>query len=195
MGTNNIRGVFPSLKMNLEVRYETLLERDYIFLLEYAQEVSRYRTRPFNIRCNKKSYTVTFLVEQKGYEKVVECIRIKKVARPTEVNRLIAIEEWCLGRGLGFEKITDEDIRSGWLLENIKHIHKFARYPVDSHLKVQIQRLISQTSTPRLEDILHLFGDFERAHAYVVLMNMIWNHEIQLPLESAPIPRYLVAKR
>ena len=45
----NVIGKFPSIKMGRMVAFESLLERDFIYLLDHAEEVTWFEEQPLTI--------------------------------------------------------------------------------------------------------------------------------------------------
>jgi hypothetical protein len=62
----NIVGHFPSLKLGRMVAFESLIERDFIYLLDYEPAVEHFSEQPLVIRYQhagkKRQYTPDFHV-------------------------------------------------------------------------------------------------------------------------------------
>lgn len=187
--------MFPSLKMNGPVYYDTLLERDYVYLLEYAVDVNGYYIRPSSIEWSKTKLAPTFLVVRNDRKTCVELARESEAPVRKPTRRVAAVKEWCATRDIEFEVMTDAAIRSGYLLENVKYLHRFARHIAPSEVQDRIRQEIARSDAQRVEDVIDAFEPSERGRAYSALMNMVWNHEIHIPIELTPIPRcYAVSK-
>jgi hypothetical protein len=68
-GGNTI-GHFPSLKMGRMIDYESLIERDLIYLLEFEQDVTWYAEQPLTIPYHyeekERDYTPDFHIVCQG---------------------------------------------------------------------------------------------------------------------------------
>jgi len=86
-GSKKNIGFFPSIKNGRPVAFESHIERDFLYLLEYDRNVVNYYEQPFTINYKQndrqRRYTPDFLVirsdktqviEIKPYEKYIEII-------------------------------------------------------------------------------------------------------------------------
>src|SRR5437588_206487 len=84
-GSRKIIGKFPSLLMGLVVKWESKLERDFIYLLEFDSDVISYREQPIRIIyfLDGKScrYTPDFLVVRKNKRQIIEVKPKDKIFR------------------------------------------------------------------------------------------------------------------
>ena len=73
-GTKKVIGKFASLKMKRVIWWESQLERDYIYLLEFDPDVASYDEQPLRIEYylngKKHRYTPDFLV-RKGNKRII----------------------------------------------------------------------------------------------------------------------------
>jgi hypothetical protein len=128
-------GKTPSLKAGRPVWWESLLERDYIVLLEFDPDVITFGEQPFRVRYSfegrVRHYTPDFLVERKNKWQVVE-VKSKEKASSEDFRlfRLSAEPEILKGarklmadddeRACEFVVATEEKIRVQPRLENVK---------------------------------------------------------------------------
>lgn len=108
-----IGGVFKSLKMRKEIRFRSLLELQYLLMIENDEKVKSFEYEPFHIKMeNNSSYTPDFLVnnsvvvelKSKKYVENVEGIKEK-----VEYKKSQAIK-YCKEHGYEYKIIYDEDI-------------------------------------------------------------------------------------
>ena len=73
----NVVGRFPSLKMGRMIAFESLLERDFIYLLDYNARVEWFEEQPLMIEYVEADrplhYTPDFQVLEAGQCVLVEC--------------------------------------------------------------------------------------------------------------------------
>src|SRR5258708_29523779 len=85
---SNIIGRYPSLKMGRMVAFESTIERDYIYLLDYEPAVTSFAEQPLTIDyfCDGTMfhYTPDFHAVENGQNVMVECKQIRFVE--TEEN-------------------------------------------------------------------------------------------------------------
>src|SRR5215470_15370705 len=84
----NVIGTFPSLKMREQIPYESTIERDLLYFLEYETNVVCYQAQPFAITGSSAdgaahSYIPDFQVIRTDSKEIVEC---KPAARLNEAH-------------------------------------------------------------------------------------------------------------
>lgn len=139
-GSKKHIGTFPSEKNGRPIDWESLLERDYIYLLEFDRGVKSYTEQPLTLttRYNGKNYKYTpdvlvvrdkktILVEVKPKNKLMRLLEDDVFKRKVE-----AANNYCSENGYKFVVVTDEEIQAGNLLTNVKRLFKFSRIVVPS---------------------------------------------------------------
>ena len=127
----SLTGQITSLKRNDQVDFESSLERDYIHLLEFDDEVRIYYEQPLKIEFAKRYYIPDFYVEY--WDGKIEIVEIKYstdlIENAKSYNaKFKAAEEFCKENNLSFKILTEKDIRSDYLfnvkfLQNIRMKH------------------------------------------------------------------------
>lgn len=104
--------------------WESPVERDYIYLLEFDLDVSFFKEQPVKIKYKYKNkprkYTPDFYVERNSTRELIEVKPASKVNDPKNIIRFLAGAQYCKNKGYVFKVVTDEQIRKGNLLSNIK---------------------------------------------------------------------------
>lgn len=125
---------FPSLKLNKIVLCQSLLERDYVYLLERDISVIRYKEQPckiyYTVEGNRHRYTPDFLVERKNKKQIVEVKPARQVAKENFQALFRIIAQICLQEGYEFVVVTDTMIRAQPRLGNIKMMYRYAKVPL-----------------------------------------------------------------
>lgn len=115
-------GLVQSKKTQTALRFESTLERDFIYLLEFDPSVDFYIDQPFtiyyfDINKKKRKYTPDFLVQYIDKNKKSEVIEIK-YKKNLDANSLQlkpkfdAARNFCKLNNLNFRVITDNEIRN-----------------------------------------------------------------------------------
>lgn len=188
----NIIGHFPSLKMGRMIDYESLIERDFIYLLEFEQDVIWYAEQPLTIsyQHNEKelSYTPDFHVLWGGRDVLVECKPQEFAESDRNQLKFKAAQAWCAARGWTFRVITDVQLRSGYRLHNIKLLTQFARYHVETEVKSYICTFLTTALSPvTIADVMISVAPREPQSVMIPILHMAFHHELVLPLDDAPI--------
>ncbi len=141
--------------------YESLNERDYMYLLEIDPDVVSYSSQPLKISYTLNNqirrYTPDFLVQRRSLQQIVE-IKPKKQLNHDQNLQLFQVMT-SLGQSQGWEfvVITDEMIRKEPLLSNVKLLYRYAQIPLTlQNLIVCHQYFTNQPPIPLLTAQNHL---------------------------------------
>jgi hypothetical protein len=123
------------------VHYQGLLQRAYIYLLEYDDQVQSYEERPFSIsyRCGNQvsEYTPDFRVIWKHQRpRLITCMTEASAAARRSLPPLTAAQLWCQDHHHDFAVVTEALIHSqSALLSNLEllAIHAFAPIPPQTY--------------------------------------------------------------
>ena len=127
-------GKFFSVKTGLVAWYESLLERDEMYLLDFDPLVTFWREQPFRIRyvLNGKThfYTPDLEVHRPAGKQVVE-VKSQDQVDSGKFDGLFRIATSASqDEGYEFVVVTDQLIRQQPRLDNIKKLWKYARTPI-----------------------------------------------------------------
>jgi hypothetical protein len=187
----NIIGRFPSLKMKRMISFESLIERDYIYLLDYEADVDMFEEQPLTIKYRhegkKRSYTPDFHVLQSGQHLLVECKPQKLVNQPDNQYKFAAAKQWCTTQGWEFQVVTDEQLRSNRRLENVRLLTQFARYEISPETKGRVYAALASTSPLTIADVMIEVNPHNPTTATIPILHMAFHHELQIPLDEARI--------
>lgn len=161
-GSMKLIGKFPSLKMGRIVWYESLLERDYMYLLEIDPEVISYREQPFRIRYflagKNRHYTPDLLIHRKSEEYVVEVKPKKKAMEQKYLILFQTAAHICRQEGYEFHVATDIIIRSQPRLSTVKFLYKYARTPISPQHQIYCHELFVEAQELPLSEIIKFFA-------------------------------------
>lgn len=140
-------GFFPSSKNGRSIAYESLLEKDLMYLLEFDDNVTAFTEQPLTIEYNildkKRRYTPDLKVVRKNKTQIIEIKPKAKLLKllndEKEKSKFDAAKYYCNSNGYEFKFVTDEDIYSGYLLKNIKYLFRYSRVNVKAAYELKIK--------------------------------------------------------
>lgn len=116
------------------VWYESLNERNYMYLLEIDPDVLSYSTQPFKISYisddKVRQYTPDFLVQRQSKQQIVEIKPSCWLDDEKNARRFSVIASTLKAHGWEFVTITDEMMSRGSLLNNVKLLYRYALIPL-----------------------------------------------------------------
>lgn len=190
----NIIGRFPSLKMQRMIAFESLLERDFIYLLDYDAAVTWFEEQPLTIEYQHEGkllhYTPDFHLVEDGQQVLVEC-KPDRFVNTTDNQRKFAVAQaWCQACDWQFRVVTDDEVRAGYRLHNVKLLTAYARLRLDPVLRCQLyaalQTLCVPSGTP-IQDLARALRPISPEAVTAGLLHLAYHGVIDLPLDRAPI--------
>jgi TnsA endonuclease N terminal len=183
---------FPSLKMEMMVSVESLLECDYACCADFEQHILEFEAQPLTIEYEyegkQKHYTPDFLVKEASRQILVECKPSIFVDTPENAVKFEAARAWCGEHGYHFQVVTEQDIRLGYRLKNIKQLTRFARRKVKPEVRGRIYSILSSAHTPiTLFSLACQVSPTDHLLAIPSILHMAFHHELVLPLNEAGI--------
>ena len=188
----NIIGHFPSLKLGRMVEFESLIERDFVFLLDFEPDVAFFVEQPLTIEYEqdgrRRHYTPDFHVVWKRQNILVECKPEQLIHLPLNQAKSEVAREWCTARGWRFQLVTDNQLRSGYRLENVKFLTQFARYQIEPALKRRIHAFLAATARPvTVGEIMATLGAGNPSSLAIPIYHMAYHCELIVSMDDAPI--------
>lgn len=188
----NVIGFFPSLKMKRMVAFESLIERDYLYVLDYDADVAWFEEQPLTIEYPYEGkilhYTPDFHTIEAGRDVLVECKPLAFVDRDENQRKFEAARIWCAAQGWTFRVVTDDELRTGSRLENVKLLTRYARHTVEPQTKGGIYALLhAAQAAMSIDDVAESINGADYAATTTAILCMAFHHEIRIPLEGGPI--------
>lgn len=127
---------FSSLKNgNESVICDSPIEKDLCFVLEFNLWVIQYLIHPFRITApfsdgTHHSYTPDFQVFGTTGNLLIECKPASKQDSPHTRQQITIGEAWAEENNHTFLLITEEQLRAGHRLANIKLLHRYSRVTI-----------------------------------------------------------------
>jgi hypothetical protein len=195
----NVIGHFPSLKMGQMVPFESLLEQDYLYWLDYALEVERFEAQPLQMEYQHEGrtyrYTPDFQLVQAGRSVLVECKPDRLTDQAANQRKFKAAGDWCRQRDWEFRLVTDRQLRAGFGLQNIKLLTRYARHPVDPGLQSRIYLELSVARAPlTLGQLIDVVARTEPSPVMSSLLAMLFRHELAADLREAPLSKQTIIR-
>lgn len=189
-------GKFPSFKAGRNIWWESLLERDYIYLLEFDPDVEKYEEQPIRVRYSLEGkvrcYTPDFLVERKGGRRVIVEVKSKEKVS-SEAFRLFFLTVSPVIHKLGYEfvVVTDKMIRVQPLLENVKILWGYSRVPLFSRHQVLCRKFLRENNGASIADLARSLS--EKSVTLPVIYSLIYRGvlsvDLNLPISPSSIVR------
>lgn len=168
-------GRFPSLKAGRSIHWESQLERDFVYLLEFDPIVLDYREQPETIRLTidgkPRRYTPDFLVRTASLMVVYEVKPADKAAHPDMVALFAAAADHYAGRGMRHQVATEADIRIRPYLDNVGLLLRYRSHPVDADIEARILDRLAFEPAPLGELVAALAPHADMAEVLALLAN------------------------
>jgi len=202
----NVIGKFPSIKLARMVCFESTIERDLLYLLDFEPDVVFFAEQPLTIEyvSNGKTlrYTPDFHIVRTGNtctcaarerkcgcrNTLVECKPSRLTGTDDNRRKFAAAQGWCAERGWDFTVVTDTQLRAGYRLRNIKALTGYAWHTVPPHLKGQVYATLKASPVPlTVGEVAQCLMPDHPAAALGGIWHMAFHHEVVMPLEVAPL--------
>ena len=187
----NVVGRFPSIKMGRMIAFESLLERDFIYLLDYDVRVEWYEEQPLTIEYlhdgQTLHYTPDFQIVEVGRQVLVECKPERFVDTEDNQRKFAIARDWCASRDWEFRVVTDLHIRAGFRLQNIKRLTPYARLAVDVSLCSRIEACLRAAPTTTLRALAQSIDPADPQRIIACLLHLAYYHHLELLLDTAPL--------
>lgn len=175
-------GRFPSLKAGRSIHWESQLERDFVYLLEFDPAVLDYREQPETTRLTVDGkphrYTPDFLVQTASLMVIYEVKPADKAAHPDMVALFAKAAEHYAGRGMRHQVVTEADIRIRPYLDNVTLLLRYRGHPIDPDIEARIlDRLACEPAT-----VGELVAALAPQNGLAEVMALLANHRLAADL-------------
>lgn len=188
----NIIGQLPSIKLGRMVDFESQIERDFIYLIDFDPVVTWYAEQPLFIDYSHEGkgyrYTPDFHLLRDERNVVVEIKPDKFISRPDNQRKFKAASTWCAERDWQFQVVTESQIRAGFRLQNIKRLTQFARYDVPPSVQEEILSAVGCLPTPvTIAAVMTALNPQSPQSMVIPILHMAYHHQLSVPLDDALI--------
>lgn len=95
---------------------------------------------------------------------------------------------WCVERGWTFSLVTDQELRSGSHLANIKLLTRYARMDIQPETKNRIMDQLREVHNfQTLQSAAQLVLPNNQQYGVAVLLHLAFHHQLSLSLTSGPL--------
>lgn len=161
-GGRKVIGKFPSLKTGKMIMWESQLERDYLYLVEFDPDVVSCQEQPLAVRYFNDDdkefhrYVPDFhLIRKNGKEQIIE-VKDEERALSKEYQdifrRVIPIFH---REGYEFLVVTEKQIRIQPRLCNVKLLQRYAKVPIENKHAIVLNRLFSNQKEFALSEVIN----------------------------------------
>jgi len=189
---HGLNGLFPSLKMGKMIWYESYLERDFAILQDFDPTVEAFYEQPLTIEYQENGktyhYTPDFRVVRNRRNALVECKPKDLVDTPENRRKFQAALAFCAKQDWDFYVATEEEIRKGHRLENIKLLTRYARLEVSTSAANRILANLALQSTPvTLTQAAQTVAPAHPPSGVPTILHLAYHHRLALALDDKPI--------
>lgn len=172
-GSLNMTGRFSSHKMKRCCSFESAIEKDFIHLLEFDRDVVEYYEQPFWVEYTlegkeRRSCPDFIAIHTNGKEKAWEVKPADKAEEEDNKKRFKVIGKVLAREGKDFECITDDTIRAGKRLNNIKELFEYL------HVAPDLQAVLALCKVFDHHDTVTLGGLLQGAYGHIFSMPTIY---------------------
>jgi hypothetical protein len=174
------------------ISFESLIERDGLYTFDFEQDVLAFEEQPLSIEYEhegkKRHYIPDFLLKKPNCSVIVECKPIALVDLPENCRKFDAARAWCGANGYHFQILTDAELRTGFRLENIKLLTRFARQHIGPDMRSRIyDYLYSSRNDITIHSLALQVSPAVPQIAISAVLHMAFHHKIAIQLDEVKI--------
>jgi len=192
VGRKRVIGSFMSAKMQRPVEWESQIERDLMYYLEFDDDVEMYSSQPVRYRytLNDKYHyhypDFKIIRRSTRKPKFVEIKPFNETQKPDFIEKTDAIKVQMKKDGYDYDVITDSQLQVEPILNNLKLLYRYINHQYD-HVKVnslmtEIQaKKHSSITFQELVDCAKQYS-LELIDCYSCIANKIFTFDTATPL-------------
>jgi len=188
-----VTGAFSSAKADRVIAFESTLEKEYMILLDFEDEVDHYEEQPVRVPVPgvPKGYVVDLLVHFNSTDRPPELTEVKTeddLSRHKDdyAPKFAAAEAFCQEQGWAFVIKTDKGIRTA-RLKNLKFLRRYRNCEPDAERAALVMDwLASSGGQSTSETILNALAATpdERSALLPVLWHLVLTRRLQADLDA-----------
>ena len=185
----NIIGRYPSLKLGRMVSYESLIERDFICVLDFEPTIRWFEEQPLRL-CYRdgeqdRHYTPDFQFISADQTVLVECKAQSLVGKAENQRKFAVAERWCEQQSWQFQVITDADLTSSYRVQNIIWLTRFARYSIGDEFRQAVKAYLARIGQPvAIAEVCKQIKPDHPQQAFIPLFGLIYHQYLQVELDQ-----------
>jgi hypothetical protein len=195
------RGKFPSFRLNRLLSYESLLERDYLYLLEFDhQDALDFQVRPCTIHYtadNRRArFVPAFGVVRRHKKQLVEVTSVQRATSEVSRLRYRIAAQLCEREGYEFVVATEAMIREQPRLDNVKLLIRYQRAPTSAQHQIMCHDLFNAQPEASLGEVFDFFvgRNVDKQTVYALLRWGVLDIDLSRPIASNSLVRLPAAR-
>jgi len=188
-GFRKFIGKFASYIHKKIIAYESRLERDFLYLVEWDHmdvlEVWEQACRVhYFFDGRRRRFTIDFLIKRKKKKQMIEIKYSTRAKQPKYQAAFRAARKAATREGYEFKVYTEKTIRQQPRLDNVKLLIYYQRTAVHPHHQVLCQEFFKNRVQASLQELMEFFqsNEVEKAVVYALLRWGIVGFDINQPL-------------
>lgn len=203
-GGRKVVGKFPSLKMKRMIMWESQIERDYLYLVDFDSDVVSCQEQPLVVRYYDERdgkmhrYTPDFLLIRRNNKKQIIEVKDEKAARSDEYQQVFKRVSPILHReGYEFILVTDRMVRVQPLLRNAKLLHKYAATKISNEHLIHLTDIFASRAVFSLGELVTLLGSrgVSKQEIFALLRHGILSLDLGKEINSDSIVTFAINYR
>lgn len=188
-----VTGAFSSAKADRVIAFESTLEKEYMLLLDFDEEVDRYEEQPVRVPVPgvPRGYVVDLLVHFRSSDRASQLTEIKTEEdlerhRGDYAPKFSAAQAFCQDRGWSFVIKTDKDIRTA-KLQNLKFLRRYRNFSPDpAHSELVMNGLVSAGGRTTSETLMNKLAPTpdDRSALLPVVWNLLLSRQLHTDLDA-----------
>jgi hypothetical protein len=188
-----VSGTFPSLKLGRAVTYASSVERDFLFFCEFDPDILTYQEQPFCLTGalpdgSIRRYTPDFLLTRREGQELVECKPTQMRVHPHTRQQCILGQAWAAEHDGAFRLVTDEELRTGHTLPNLKRLWRYSRLPIPPREAARCLSLVGAQPGITVADLAARVLPAEPPAAIPLIHALLFHHRLHTDLSQALLP-------
>lgn len=191
-GRKNVIGSFMSAKMQVLVEWESQIERDFMYYLEFDDDVRGYTSQPTRYRYTREDKYKYHFPDFEIFRystpkrKFVE-IKPLHVTKKTEfIEKTAAIKAQMHTDGFDYSVVTDSQLRVEPILSNLKLLYRYIIHQYDREkVGLLVKELKAKGNTSIIfQELVSLAQNYSLAliDCYSCISNKIFTFDTSSPL-------------
>ncbi|MDA2136740.1 MULTISPECIES: TnsA endonuclease N-terminal domain-containing protein [Bacillus cereus group] len=189
----NFRGKIFSQRLGKSIFYESLLERDFIKLLEFDCNVVFYESQPLCIQYRYEGRAYRYFPDFKVITRDLHTYlyEIKPKERIKDSDNLVKFEVgkmYCEQQGWIYSIMTEDDIRKGYLIENLDKLMVIKEAQTNNSIMKYVSDYMEKhKNTCTIKELRPMLSEFSEAEIIGNVYFMICKNLIKVDLTSEVI--------
>ena len=178
------------------IQWESLLERDYIYLLEFDTNVKYFESQSVEINYLYKGKKYCYYPDFRIFTidnriKIVEVKPRSFLQKEENLRKYQAGKVYCEERGWEFLVVTEDDIRKGFLQENLRKLFHISYDQINVALLEKVKETIKNEEPIKINSLVEkMEGLFDKSLLYKHIYYLIFKHQVYTDLINYTLNEY-----